>query len=79
MSRTGGRHRKITVKVSTPLAIHASTPRLGDLFGAETKFVLARDPGVVLAPDAAFVAANRIPSDDEPDRFPRLAQTSSLR
>ncbi len=73
MSRTGGRHGKITVKVSTPLAIHASTHRLGDVFGAETGFVLARDPVVVLGPDVAFVAADRIPSDDELDRFPRLA------
>lgn len=73
MSPTGGRHGKITVKLSTPLAVHASRHGLGDVFGAETGFVLASDPDIVLAPDVAFVATDRIPADDELDRFLRLA------
>ncbi|MDP9355017.1 MAG: Uma2 family endonuclease, partial [Chloroflexota bacterium] len=72
-SPTGGRHGKITVKLSTPLAVHVSTYGLGDVFGAETGFVRASDPDVVLAPNGAFVAAHRIPPEEEIDRFPRLA------
>ncbi len=50
-----------------------STYGLGDVFGAETGFVLATDPDVVLAPNGTFVAAHRIPPEEELDRFPRLA------
>lgn len=34
--------------------------RLGRVYAAETGFVLARDPDTVRAPDAAFVAAERL-------------------
>ncbi len=59
--------------VDTPGRACVSTYGLGDVFGAETGFVLATDPDVVLAPNGTFVAAHRIPPEEELDRFPRLA------
>lgn len=37
--------------------------KLGKIFGAETGFVLARDPDTVRAPDIAFVANSSIPAE----------------
>ncbi|MBI4520972.1 MAG: Uma2 family endonuclease [Gemmatimonadetes bacterium] len=45
--------------------------RLGEVLASETGFVLFHDPDTVRAPDAAFVAASRIPSD--PKGFAQLA------
>lgn len=44
------------------LGNHVVIHRLGQIFGAETGFVLARDPDTVRAPDIAFVANDSIPS-----------------
>lgn len=42
---------------------------LGVVCGAETGFVLSRDPDTVRAPDAAFVSRERAERSTEPERF----------
>jgi Uma2 family endonuclease len=46
--------------------------RLGEVFTAETGFVLRRDPDTVRAPDVAFVRAERVPQARVPG-FPAMA------
>jgi Uma2 family endonuclease len=38
--------------------------RLGVVTGAETGFLLSRDPDTVRAPDVAFVAQHRVPAEE---------------
>ena len=47
--------------------------KLGVVFGAETGFVISTDPDTVRAPDAAFVAADRLPEGGLPVGYLRLA------
>lgn len=46
---------------------------LGAVTGADGGYVLFPDRESLLAPDVGFVSRDRIPSEDEQDRFPRLA------
>ena len=46
---------------------------LGKVSGADGGYVLARDPDTVLAPDVAFVRADRVPPPEARDRFAALA------
>jgi Uma2 family endonuclease len=46
---------------------------LGATFGAETGFILARDPDVLLGPDAAFVLAERLPPLSDQSGYLALA------
>lgn len=47
--------------------------RLGAVFAAETGFIISSDPDTVRAPDAAFVAADRLPEGGIPSGYLRLA------
>jgi Uma2 family endonuclease len=44
------------------LGDHIRRHRLGKIFGAETGFVIERDPDTVRAPDIAFIANANIPA-----------------
>ena len=46
---------------------------LGEVFTADTGFVLFRDPPTVRAPDVAFVSRDRLPPPEESAGFGRLA------
>ena len=61
MTPAGFDHGAVIVNLTTPLAQHVKARRLGVVCGAETGFVLARNPDTVLAPDIAFVRRQRIP------------------
>jgi Uma2 family endonuclease len=53
---------------------HVRPRRLGRVYSADGGFVLFPDHREQLrAPDVAFVRADRLPPDEERDRFPRLA------
>ena len=43
--------------------------RLGRGYGPDTGFKVAQDPDTVLAPDAAFVRAERVPPGDLPETY----------
>ena len=62
-------HGAIIVNLTVPLGHHAKARRLGVVCGAETGFVLARNPDTVLAPDVAFVRRERIPASGRPATF----------
>jgi Uma2 family endonuclease len=56
MSPTGAEHGAVVARLTWRLAKHAEENRLGVVFGAETGFLLARNPDTVRAPDIAFVS-----------------------
>ncbi len=69
MTPAGFRHGALVVRVMVPLAVHVKAHALGIVCGAETGFVLRRNPDTVLAPDVAFVRRERIPASGEPTTF----------
>lgn len=69
MTPAGAGHGAIIIHLAAPLAQHVLAHRLGEVFGAETGFILARNPDTVRAPDIAFVAAARIPPGGLPDGY----------
>jgi Uma2 family endonuclease len=60
MSPAGSEHGDIASEIGMLLRHYVKQHRLGRVFGAETGFLLERDPDTVLAPDAAFVRQERI-------------------
>lgn len=66
MSPAGFRHGRIAAKLAHLLLGHVEEHELGVILGAETGFILSRDPDTVRAPDVAFVKAHR--SKDAPER-----------
>ena len=69
MSPTGAAHGVVSVRIGRLLDEHVSARGLGVCCGAETGFILRRNPDVVRAPDAAFVAARRIPDTGVPTAY----------
>ena len=59
MIPAGGEHGRVTINVTVAVANFVRARRLGVLYGAETGFILARDPDTVRAPDLAFTTAER--------------------
>ena len=55
-----GEHGGIAMHVGASLYQAATTQNLGRVYAAETGFLLATNPDTVLAPDAAFVRADRL-------------------
>jgi Uma2 family endonuclease len=60
MTPGGAEHGRVAWAVAGLLFEHLHGTGAGVGFGAETGFVLARDPDTVRAPDAAFVSAERV-------------------
>ncbi len=60
MSPAGEEHGAIVMNISAPLATFVRQNGLGRVFGAETGFLIVRDPDTVRAPDMAFVRAERL-------------------
>ena len=69
MSPTGAEHGVVTVKLGHALHEHVEATEAGVCCGADTGFILQRDPDVVRAPDAAFVAGSRIPESGVPASY----------
>ena len=70
MSPAGSLHGKITARLGAILYKYVEQNKLGIVFGAETGFVIRRDPDTVLAPDVSFVRSNRIPNPLPQGFFP---------
>lgn len=60
MSPTGDGHGSVASEFSGFLAPFVRENRLGRSYAAETGFIISTDPDTVLAPDAAFVKADRL-------------------
>ena len=69
MAPGGFDHGAIGINIASALGVFARQNRLGVVLGADTGFVLSRNPDSVRAPDVAFVAAARIPASGRPVRF----------
>jgi Uma2 family endonuclease len=59
MTPAGAEHGRVAWTVAGLLFAHAREAGIGVGFGAETGFLIARDPDTVRAPDAAFVRKDR--------------------
>ena len=60
MAPSGSEHGWIVVRVTIPLGQHVEAHKLGLVYGAETGFLLARQPDTVRAADVAFVRRDRV-------------------
>jgi Uma2 family endonuclease len=69
MSPSGSLHGIVSMRLGALLAVYIDQHHLGHSFGAETGFVLSRDPDTVRAPDFAFVRTERIPESGPTERF----------
>jgi Uma2 family endonuclease len=72
MSPAGHAHGRIAMKLSIPLGQYVAEHDLGEVYAAETGFLLARDPDTVQAPDVAFVRRERVEAvhDEDGPWFP---------
>lgn len=61
MAAAGGEHGEIEMDFGSRLAVHVRERGLGRVYGAETGFMLNRDPDTIIAPDVAYVRADRLP------------------
>ncbi|MBI3860914.1 MAG: Uma2 family endonuclease [Planctomycetia bacterium] len=69
MSPAGSAHGAVTQRLSTLLDQYVAGNGLGLVFGAETGFLVDRNPDTVRAPDIAFVRRDRISADGPPDGY----------
>ncbi len=59
MCAAGFEHGRVAATAARLLGNHVSATNAGVVVGAETGFILGRDPDTVRAPDAAFVSSAR--------------------
>jgi Uma2 family endonuclease len=57
----GSEHGGIITEFTLLLGNFVKSEKLGKIFGAETGFIIHRNPDTVRAPDVAFVRADRLP------------------
>lgn len=69
MAPAARRSGRVELTFGRHLGNFASPRGLGEVYGAETGFILARDPDIVRAPDVAFVRADRLTPDMDEDKF----------
>ena len=69
MSPSGWKHGKFVGRIHTRLGHFVEQHALGTVFGAETGFLISRDPDTVRAPDIAFVANENLPGTDPAEAF----------
>lgn len=70
MAPTGGQHGVITSELNYYIQDFIKKHKLGRATGAETGFVLAKDPYTVRAPDVAFITKDRLPRPIPERYFP---------
>jgi Uma2 family endonuclease len=69
MPPSGGEHGYVASNIAGLLRNYVKASNLGVVCGAETGFVLKRNPDTVRAPDASFVAKERIPAEGIPRTY----------
>jgi Uma2 family endonuclease len=69
MSPAGSEHGVVIGTLFLLIAQFVKEKQLGLMFGAESGFLLHRDPDTVLAPDIAFVRRDRVPAGGPPKNF----------
>jgi len=68
MSPAGSEHGSIVGRLTVRIGLCVEQGQLGHFFGAETGFIIQRNPDTVRAPDVAFVVADRV-TDRLPTQF----------
>ncbi len=69
MAPTGYGHGRLTACITALLEQFVRPKDLGEVLGAETGFIVSRDPDTVRAPDAMFVSKGRLSGEIDPDHF----------
>ncbi len=69
MSPAGSEHGAVISRLNRRLGAFVEQHGLGETFGAETGFLLETNPDTVLAPDVAFIRADRIPATGLPRSY----------
>lgn len=69
MAPAGFNHGAVTINLAYRIADQVRKAKLGVVLGAETGFLLRRDPDTVRAPDIAFVRADRLPAGPRPEAY----------
>ena len=69
MGPAKAKHGACSAQFVRALGNFSEQHELGAVYTADTGFVLTRDPLTLLAPDIAFVRAERVPTFDEIDDF----------
>lgn len=70
MSPAGRKHGAIGMNFGSRITYHVADNALGETYNADTGFVIATNPDVVLAPDVAFVRSARLIDVDEDSYLP---------
>lgn len=60
MAPAGFQHGQVAMNIGAPLHEYVKRNNLGQVYAAETGFILAQDPDTVRAPDAAFIRLERV-------------------
>ena len=69
MAPAGWKRGVVVSEVHAILSEFVRKHKLGRMFGAETGFLLERDPDTVRAPDAAFIHRDHLPQQDSAEAF----------
>lgn len=69
MSPSGWKHGEVVGNLHGLLWRHVYERQLGKLFGAETGFLIGRDPDTVRAPDIAFITREHLPEQDPAEAY----------
>jgi Uma2 family endonuclease len=69
MSPSGWRHGEVAANIASLLGSFIRTHGLGRGFGAETGFLLKRNPDTVRAPDFAFITQDNLPETEPAEAF----------
>jgi Uma2 family endonuclease len=78
MPPPGFQHGLVAARIGSELAAHADATGCGVTVAAETGFLLHIDPDTVRAPDAAFVAQNRVDAVGNTTKYFRGAPDLAL-
>lgn len=65
VSPTGRRHGQVALLLGWRVAEFVELHALGEVYAAETGFVLSRNPDTVRAPDVSFVRREHLPVDSD--------------
>ena len=69
LTPNGAVHGVVTARIASALREYVEANDLGVCCGADTGFILERDPDTVRAPDAAVVLASRVPASGVPSGY----------
>jgi hypothetical protein len=70
LAPTGRRSGRLGLEIGIRISTHVNERHLGEVYGADTGFLLERNPDLVLAPDASFVRADRLQGMPEDGYLP---------